>query len=84
MKHLYRVVRLPRGSAPQYRPWHQGWLAVGLTALGILLGVLTLSLSAGSYGELDPAALAEFYWDTPMLWYLNLLPAVLLIWLLYF
>ena len=35
MKHLYRVVRCPKGTAPGYLPWHHLWLAFGLTALGL-------------------------------------------------
>ena len=84
LKHLYRVVRLPKGSGPQYQPWHHLWLAVGLTALGIFLGVLTLFLSAGSCAELVEEDLLQHYWSSPLLCYLNLLPGVVLIWWFYF
>ena len=74
LKHLYRVVRLPKGSGPQYQPWHHLWLAVGLTALGIFLGVLTLFLSAGSCAALVEEDLLQHYWSSPLLCYLNLRP----------
>ena len=45
MKHLYRVVRCPKGTAPGYLPWHHLWLALGLTALGLLLGLAALALT---------------------------------------
>ena len=84
MKRLCRVIRLPAGSDPCYRPWHHLWLAAGLTALGSFLGVLSLVLSAGSCPELSSAALMEHYWGDPLLAALNLFPGVLLIWLFYF
>ena len=84
MRHLYRVLRLPEGSGFSYRLWHHIWLAVGLTALGLFLGVLTLHVSADSCAELSGAALAEHYAGSPLLLGLNLFPGVLLIWLFYF
>lgn len=84
LKHVYRALRYPAGTDPRYLPWHHLWLAVGLTGLGLLLGALTLPLAAEASPDLSSRALLDFYAQTPMLEYLNLLPPVLLIWLLYF
>ncbi len=84
MKHLYRVVRCPKGTAPAYLPWHHLWLALGLTALGLLLGWLTMPLAAVSSPDLSAQDLWVWYMSSVDLWYRNLLPPVLLIWLLYF
>ena len=84
MKHLYRVVRCPKGAAPAYLPWHHLWLALGLTALGLLLGWLTMPLAAVSSPDLSAQDLWVWYMSSVDLWYRNLLPPVLLIWLLYF
>ena len=82
MKHLYRVVRCPKGAAPAYLPWHHLWLALGLTALGLLLGWLTMPLAAVSSPDLSAQDLWVWYMSSVDLWYRNLLPPVLLIWLL--
>ena len=84
MKHLYRVVRCPKGTAPGYLPWHHLWLAFGLTALGLLLGWLTMPLAAVSSPDLSAQDLWAWYLSSGDLWYRNLLPPVLLIWLMYF
>ena len=84
MKHLYRVVRCPKGTAPGYLPWHHLWLALGLTALGLLLGWLTMPLAAVSSPDLSAQDLWAWYLSSGDLWYRNLLPPVLLIWLMYF
>ena len=60
------------------------WLAIGLTVLGLLLGGVTLYLSANSYEVLSSADLLRHYWSTPRLLYLNGLPGVILIWFFYF
>ena len=84
MAHLYRVIRLPKGSDPRYLVWHHLWLSLGLTALGVLPGWLTLPLAAAADSELSSQALMDYYLQQPMLLWLNLLAPVLLIWLLYF
>lgn len=84
LHHIYRVIRLPKGSDPRYLLWHHLWLAVGLTALGLLLGWLTLPLAAASNSALSSQALMDHYLHTPMLLWLNLMAPVLLIWLFYF
>lgn len=84
MAHLYRVICLPRGSDSRYLPWHHLWLAIGLTALGIFLGWLTLPLTAQADSVLSGQALLDHYLQTPLLLWLNLLLPVLLIWLFYF
>ena len=84
MAHLYRVIRFPKGSDPRYQLWHHLWLALGLTALGVLLGWLTLPLAAAADSELSSQALLDYYLHQPQLLWLNLLAPVLLIWLLYF
>ena len=84
MNRLYQVICFPRGTDPRYAPWHHLWLSLWLTALGLFLGALTLPLAAGAYSALDPQTLMAFYRQTPMVYVLNLLPAVLLIWLFYF
>ena len=78
-------ISLPLPEAPpRLRAVGRLGFPVGLTALGALLGVLALFLSANSYGGLPAARLLEHYWSSPRLLYLNLLPGVLLIWLFYF
>ena len=84
MNRLEPVQTLPQARPARRGPWRLLWLAVGMTALGLLLGVLGLYLSAWSCPDLSSASLSYYYWDTPMLWYLNLLPGVILIWLFYF
>ena len=84
LAHLYRVIRFPKGSDPRYLVWHHLWLSLGLTALGVLLGWLTLPLAAAADSELSSQALMDYYLQQPMLLWLNLLAPVLLIWLLYF
>lgn len=84
LAHLYRVIRLPKGSDPKYLLWHHLWLAIGLTALGILLGWLTLPLTAQADSTLSSQALMDYYLQTPLLLWLNLMVPVLLIWLFYF
>ena len=84
MAHLYRVIRFPKGSDPRYQLWHHLWLALGLTALGVLLGWLTLPLAAAADSELSSQALLDYYLQQPQLLWLNLLAPVLLIWLFYF
>lgn len=84
MKLLYQVIHFPRGSDPRYALWHHLWISLWLTALGLFLGALTMPLAANAYSSLAPQDLMAFYYQTPMLYVLNLLPAVLLIWLFYF
>lgn len=84
MPHLYRVIRFPKGSDPRYQLWHHLWLALGLTALGVLLGWLTLPLAAAADSELSSQALLDHYFQQPMVLWLNLMAPVLLIWLFYF
>ena len=84
MNRLEPAQTLPQAQPSKRGPWHLLWLAVGTTALGLLLGVLGMYLSAWSSPDLSSASLSDYYWDTPMLWYLNLLPGVILIWLFYF
>ena len=84
MNRLEPAQTLPQAQPSKRGPWRLLWLAAGLTALGLLLGVLGLYLSAWSCPDLSSASLSDYYWDTPALWYLNLLPGVILIWLFYF
>ena len=84
MNRLEPAQTLPQAQPSKRGPWRLLWLAVGMTALGLLLGVLGMYLSAWSSPDLSSASLSDYYWDTPMLWYLNLLPGVILIWLFYF
>ena len=84
MNRLEPAQTLPQAQPSKRGPWRLLWLAVGTTALGLLLGVLGMYLSAWSCPDLSSASLSDYYWDTPMLWYLNLLPGVILIWLFYF
>ena len=84
MNRLEPAQTLPQAQPSKRGPWRLLWLAVGMTALGLLLGVLGLYLSAWSCPDLSSASLSDYYWDTPALWYLNLLPGVILIWLFYF
>lgn len=76
-----RLSQAVRGPKLLRRPL---WLAVWLTALGALPGGLSLFLSAQSCPELSWDTLWAHYCSQPELWYLNLLPGVLLIWLFYF
>ena len=84
MNALQTPPRLPLAARLVKLPWRALWLAAGLTALGLLPGVLSLYLSAWSCPELSAETLSAHYWAVPELWYLNLLPGVLLIWLFYF
>ena len=52
------------------------WAAAALTALGCLMGLLTLFLSANSYSKLPGEMLFSSYLDHPLLLTLNLLPPV--------
>lgn len=60
------------------------WLILSLTGLGCCIGVLSLVLSA--YADLSLVGKDIFlsYLDQPLLLFLNLWPAVALVWLFYF
>ncbi len=70
------------------RAWRKilrpAWQGLGLTALGIFLGVLALYVSANSSPELSYETLRAVYEDDLTLCALNLFPPALLIWLFYF
>lgn len=67
MNRLEPVQTLPQARPARRGTWRLLWLAVGMTALGLLLGVLGLYLSAWSSPDLSSASLSDYYWDTPML-----------------
>ena len=64
--------------------WYSVWAFCILTLAGILIGALTLYLSAHSMPELLPEQLMEAYLGYGQLLVLNLLPSVLCIWFFYF
>ena len=63
---------------------HIGWKIFSLTGLALCLGILALVLSASAYSKLHPRQIFLSYFQHPLILVLNLLPAVLLIWLFYF
>lgn len=77
----------PSGMPPQQRRrnrQHQIWVGVMLTLLALGVGFLSLILSAAAYSPLPGLQLLLSYFKHPMLLMLNLLPAVVLVWLFYF
>ena len=84
MKTLLSVLRCPPGTDQKYRALHRLWLAAALTGLGCAAGLVTLALSATAYTGLDSTSLFTHYLTSPRLLALNLLPPVLVMWLVYF
>ena len=81
MKTLLSVLRCPPGTDQKYRALHRLWLAAALTGLGCAAGLVTLALSATAYTGLDSTSLFTHYLTSPRLLALNLLPPVLVMWL---
>ena len=84
MKKLLQIMRLPAGFEARYGRAHHIWLALALTALGCCVGGLSLFFAATAYVKLNSWALLYSYLANPLILFLNLLPPVLLIWLVYF
>jgi len=70
-----------RGEDAAHKGAHNAYLAVMLTLIGLCFGLLTLLLSACSYEALHSMLVFLSYFKHPLLLFLNLLPAVLLVWL---
>ncbi len=70
-----------RGEDAAHKGVHNAYLAVMLTLIGCGIGLLTLLLSACSYESLHSGLVFLSYFKHPLLLFLNLLPAVLLVWL---
>ena len=84
MKTLLQIMRLPAGTQARYGTAHTIWMAAALTGLGCCVGGLSLFFAATAYTKLNSMALLYSYLYNPLILFLNLLPAVLLIWLFYF
>ena len=84
MKKLFWVILPPAGADPRLRTWHTVWLGVWLTLLGCCIGVLGLMYAATAYLRLSAADMFLSYFRQPAILGLNLLPAVVLVWLFYF
>ena len=70
-----------RGGDAAHKGAHNAYLAVMLTLIGLCIGLLTLLLSACSYELLHSGLIFLSYFKHPLLLFLNLLPAVALVWL---
>ena len=81
---LKNIIFAPEGSSRAEATLHRLYLAVCLTLLGVGTGLLALVLAACSYAPLPHWALFKTYLHFPYIVLLNLLPAVLLIWLGWF
>ncbi len=81
--HLEEILFFPPGSREESRRAHQIWLGIGVTGLGLCVGILTLMLGAAACSKLPAAALFGSYFKNPVLLGLSLLPPVLLCWLFY-
>ena len=84
MNHLLQILRLPKGSEERYSTAHTVWLAVSLTGLGCCIGLLALLYAATAYLKLNGLAMLYSYLTHPLILFLNLLPPVLILWLVYF
>ena len=84
MKTLLQIMLLPAGTQARYGTAHTIWMAAALTGLGCCVGGLSLFFAATAYTKLNSMALLYSYLYNPLILFLNLLPAVLLIWLFYF
>ncbi len=70
-----------RGEDAASRKAHNIYLFAILTLIGCAIGCLTLLLSACAYEPLHSGLVLLSYFKHPLLLFLNLLPAVLLVWL---
>ncbi|MBR7146218.1 MAG: hypothetical protein IKD11_00680, partial [Oscillospiraceae bacterium] len=70
-----------RGGDAAHKGAHNAYLAVMLTLIGLCIGLLTLLLSACSYELLHSGLVFLSYFKHPLPLFLNLLPAVALVWL---
>lgn len=85
MNHLRAVLLAPPGTSELERRLHHVWLALGLTGLGLCAGLLSLMLAATAYLNLDSQEIFRSYFqDVPALFFLNVLPPILLVWFFYF
>ena len=84
MRHLRNILFGGEGASRTERGAHQAYLALFLTLLGIGAGFLALILGACAYAPLFHWQLFCSYFAHPPIVLLNLLPAVILIWLGYF
>ena len=84
MRILLQILRFPPGSDPKYKTVHHLWLALALTALGVCVGLLALMFGATAYLKLPGREMMDSYLNHDLILFLNLLPPVLLIWLVYF
>lgn len=70
-----------RGEDAGHKAAYRVYLAAALTAIGCGVGCLTLLISACAYEPLHSGLVLLSYFKHPLLLALNLLPAVLLVWL---
>lgn len=84
MRHIRNIIFGGDGLSGLERAAHHLYLAVCLTALGVGAGYLALILGACAYAPLWHWKLFQSYSAHPPLVLLNLLPAVVLIWLGWF
>ena len=84
MNTLLQIMRLPKGAQERWSGAHTLWLALSLTGMGCCIGFLSLLYAATAYLKLNGLAMFYSYLTHPLILFLNLLPPVLLIWLVYF
>jgi len=84
MKKFFHKLHARQGSGGEPSFARTLWLTITLTALGCCIGGLGLFFAATAYLRLASRTLLLSYLANPMILFLNLLPAVLLIWFFYF
>ena len=84
MRHLRNFFLAGEDANRVEKCLHHIYLSVFLTVLGLLVGVLSLLLTAHAYSGFDAQETFLYYLQTPVLCALNVAPAVVLIWAGYF
>ena len=84
MRKFFRIIRPQPGQETEFQSLRALWRIVTITGLGCCIGGLGLFFAATAYVKLHSWALLFSYLSNPLILFLNLLPAVLLIWFFYF
>jgi len=84
MRKFFHIVRPRQDMEQEYIFARCLWRIFTLTGLGCCVGGLGLFFAATAYVKLNSWALLYSYLANPLILFLNLLPAVLLIWFFYF
>lgn len=83
MRAFFHIIH-PKNEAEQHTLIRTLWRIFTITGLGCCIGGLGLFFAATAYVKLHSMSILMSYLSNPLILFLNLLPAVLLIWFFYF